>query len=113
MLPAAEQHLGLDGRGSLEVLHATDRSRGSLPDPERRVATASDLAPNRRASPGTHSGVFSGIRPAQDAGRLVPACRLGPEPTDTLGGIRADPKHRRAASYYQRTHGAAAVRGAP
>ena len=58
LLPAAEQCLGLDGRGSLEGLHAIDGSRGRVPDPERRVATATGVA----SDGGRFSPIFSAQR---------------------------------------------------
>ena len=110
--PAAEQYLGLDGRGSWKSymqLTETEAAFRIQKDELRLRPIWHQIAERVQR----HFGVFSCIRPPQDAGRLVATCRLGPELTDTLGGIRADPKHRCGASYYRRARGAAAVRGAP
>src|SRR5215210_6637400 len=69
-------------------------------------------ASRHQPSPGPHSGVLSGVRAPQDAGRLVTTCRLGPEHTNALGGVRADPEHRRCLADQRRPHCAAALCGA-
>jgi len=83
---------------TLEGLHPTDRSRGGLPDSQKRSFHPADLAPERRPRTGPHPGLLPGLRAVEDVGRPVRPSRVGQRTATRVGRTEGDPcRGRRAA----------------
>ena len=62
LLPAPQQRQQLDRGGTVACVHATDRSRGGVPNPQKRSVDASGLAPEETARAGPRAGLLPGLR---------------------------------------------------
>ena len=77
MLSAAQQHHGLDRRGTLESLHPAHSSRGCFSHSQERSVDPPDMASEERAGSGAHSGVLPCICPLEDPRTDVPGSGSG------------------------------------
>src|SRR3972149_8325387 len=68
LLSAALERERLVRRSPLEGVHSIDRSRNRLPHSQERLVDPANLAPERRACSGAHSGLLLGLCPLEDAG---------------------------------------------
>ncbi len=72
LLLAANQRSRLDGRRTVENVHATDRGRSGLPDSQNRSEHPPDLAPERGTRAGAHPGLLPGLCPVEDSRAGLP-----------------------------------------
>ena len=112
LLCAAEQRRGLGCGRVVAGLHASHRRGGRIPNPEDRPARSTGVAPDGQPRSGAPAGLFPGVCPAEDTGRLDGAGRVGEQPDDRLGRVGAYPEHGRGGAHDGRADDASALCGA-
>src|SRR5437868_9974954 len=112
LLCAAEQRRGLGCGRVVAGLHASHRRGGRIPNPEDRPVRSTGVAPDGQPRSGAPAGLFPGVCPAEDTGRLDGAGRVGEQPDDRLGRVGAYPEHGRGGAHDGRADDASALCGA-